>query len=467
MIWFILILGTILRVINLNQSLWLDESINVLAASELGFWHFVTGYPIGDFHPPLYFAILWIWGHIFGFSEISVRIPSVILGVATIYLTFLTGKELFNKKVGLIASLLLSLGPLHVYYSQEARMYSLAAFSVTLSFYLFIKFLKEKKYFWWYVISVLLILYSDYLPYLAVLTQGIYLVIFERQVIVRFLLAYGMALIGFLPWAFIFPEQLANGRQTAVNVPGWAKVVGGSNIKNILLVFIKTLVGRVRIDNTLLYGLTILPVALIYGFLTLKAIFKDKKTYLLVLWFGIPVGLSFLISFFIPVLSYFRMVFVLPAFYLLAAKGLDVTQQKWSKILIIILTSFSIACLLAYYTNPKFQREDWKGLTNFLSSNSTDQTLTLFEDGNFPAPYKYYSQPINAMGALNKFPAGSLADLKEIDTSDLNKIYLVDYLVEIADPNRLVDQKLVIEGWRVTKVYDFSGVGLVYEYRKE
>src|SRR3989344_1036722 len=258
MIWLILVVATILRIIILNQSLWLDESINVLAAQDLGFWNFVTGYPIGDFHPPLYFALLWVWGHIFGFSEISVRMPSVILGVTTVFITYLIGKELFSKKVGLISALLLSLGPLHVYYSQEARMYSLATFSVTLSFYFFVKNLKDNKYFWWYVLSLLFVFYSDYLPYLVIFSQLVYSLFFERKQVKRVFLGILVAFIGLIPWLLVFPQQLLNGQQTAINVPGWAKVVGGSNIKNVLLVFIKTLVGRVSLIDKVAYALLVL-----------------------------------------------------------------------------------------------------------------------------------------------------------------------------------------------------------------
>src|SRR5688572_2524708 len=108
MIFFILTVALILRLINLDQSLWLDEAINVLAAKNLPFWHYVTGYSIGDFHPPGYFVILWVWGHIFGFSEISVRMPSVLMGVGTVFITFLLAKDLFSKKIALIAAFLLA-----------------------------------------------------------------------------------------------------------------------------------------------------------------------------------------------------------------------------------------------------------------------------------------------------------------------------------------------------------------------
>src|SRR3989344_2157842 len=167
MILLILILALILRSISLDQSLWFDEAINVVYAKSNDFWWFVTKYPIGDFHPPLYFALIWLWGNIFSFGEFVIRIPSVLSGTATVFLTYLIGRKLFSKNIGLIAALFLSLAPLHIYYSQEARMYSLTTFSVTLASYFLLKFVNKERFaFLGYFFSVCLVVYSDYLAYL-------------------------------------------------------------------------------------------------------------------------------------------------------------------------------------------------------------------------------------------------------------------------------------------------------------
>src|SRR3990167_7917065 len=127
MIYIILILAFILRVIKLNQSLWLDEAININAIRGLGFKDIVFNYSLGDFHPPLYHVLLKSWMLIFPVSEIRIRMMSVILGVATIFITYKIAKALFEKKTALISAALLSTAPLHIYYSQEARMYMLAS----------------------------------------------------------------------------------------------------------------------------------------------------------------------------------------------------------------------------------------------------------------------------------------------------------------------------------------------------
>ncbi len=189
MILLILLLGLILRIIALNQSLWLDEAINVVNAENLDLFSFLIKYPVGDFHPPLYFFVIWVWGRLFNFSEMVIRFPSIIFGLGTIFTTYLFAKDLFNeqgsfsnKKVGLLSVLLLTLSPLHVYYSQEARMYSLAAFGAILSFYFLNKVFKGDKYSGiFYIISTAMILYSDYVACFVIPAQLFFIVFWKKE----------------------------------------------------------------------------------------------------------------------------------------------------------------------------------------------------------------------------------------------------------------------------------------------
>ena len=138
MIVLALILGLILRLINLNQSLWLDEGISVMNSSTQGFKELFFNFSLGDFHPPLYYLLLKGWTIFFKSSEVAVRIPSVILGLGVIFITYKIAQQLFDKKTGLIAAILMATAPLAIYYSQEARMYMLASFLASLSVYYFI-----------------------------------------------------------------------------------------------------------------------------------------------------------------------------------------------------------------------------------------------------------------------------------------------------------------------------------------
>ena len=137
MLYLIIFVSLFLRLINLNQSLWLDEAINLNNVRALGFGDLVLKYSLSDFHPPLYHVILKANTLLIGSSELAARLPSVILGVLSVYITYLIGKKLYDKKTALIGAVLLATAPLHIYYSQEARMYMLAAFWATLSVYFF------------------------------------------------------------------------------------------------------------------------------------------------------------------------------------------------------------------------------------------------------------------------------------------------------------------------------------------
>jgi 4-amino-4-deoxy-L-arabinose transferase-like glycosyltransferase len=117
-----------LRLINLGgAALWYDESGSAWMAS-LPFQGMVAA-TAGDTHPPLYLALLWAWVRIFGLSEFSVRLPSVIIGALCVPLAYLLARRLkFSNTVALVGAALAAIAPIQIHYSQEARMYALLQF---------------------------------------------------------------------------------------------------------------------------------------------------------------------------------------------------------------------------------------------------------------------------------------------------------------------------------------------------
>lgn len=469
MIWLILVLALFLRLINLNQSLWWDEAINVVYAKSSSFVWFLTKYPIGDFHPPLFFVILWTWGHLFSFGEFIIRLPSVIFGLLTVFLTYLIGKKLYSKNIGLIAAIFLSLAPLHIYYSQEARMYSLAAFAVALSNYFFLTLIRNEKFaFWGYALSVCLVLYSDYVAYFILPVHFLLISIYYKKIIKRYILSLFLGIIPALVWIPIFFEQLRKGIETSNLISGWKDVVGGVRIKQALLLPAKILIGRITFENKLIYTLLVAIASLPYVFAFKKTLnsFTDKINFLL-FWMLIPTGLAFIFSFFVPIFSYFRFLFILPAFYLLLAYGVDQYRLRFRIVLIVFILIFEIFTTEAYLLNPKFHREDWKGASDFVNKNSDNQTITLHKNNEIPASFKYYKlESVNSLAAFNKIPARSFDDLIDLNKSLLpfNRIFLFDYLVDITDPNRLLEKELEKIGFKKIKNYDFRGVGFIELY---
>lgn len=467
----ILLLGLILRLINLNQSLWWDEAINVVYAQENNFWWFVTKYPIGDFHPPGYFAILWVWSRIFGFSEMAVRLPSVILGVATVWVTFLLGNKLFNKKIGLIAALFLAIAPLHIYYSQEARMYGLAVFTVTLSSYFLLRLIKREKFsLFGYSLSLALVLYSDYVAYLVLPAHTLYILIYYRNLLKKYASSMIIGLAPFLIWLPILPEQLKNGIEKSNIVSGWKNVVGGVGIQEAALLPVKILLGRINFDNKLIYAL-LLGFALTPYIFAFKKIFNNlgSKVNYLIFWILIPTTLAFVISFFIPIFSYFRLLFILPAFYILVALGLEKYKFNHRILLIIPIMVFEVFTSGVYLFNAKFHREDWKSAVSFIHKNSDDKTLALHKNHEIPAPFIYYqTHSVKALPAFKQIPVYSNVDLNDLEKNltPYNKIFIFNYLVDITDPNLILEKEIERLGFGKVKDYDFRGVGFVQAYVK-
>src|SRR4030042_3478146 len=177
LIIFILFLGLLLRLISLRQSLWLDEAIGAIAVKSYSYSGIINDFMKADNHPPLYYFILKFWTNIFGYSEISLRFPSIIFGIGTIYLLFLIAKEIFGLKkkglanfnyIPLVSALFLSTSQFHIYYSQEARMYSMVAFFVCLAFFTYFKLINTDlgTFFYWclFSLSILVMVFSDYVP---------------------------------------------------------------------------------------------------------------------------------------------------------------------------------------------------------------------------------------------------------------------------------------------------------------
>ena len=88
-----------------------------------------------DSNPPLYYLILHAWMGAFGASETAVRGLSIVGSVALVASVFLIGRRLFGTETAAIAALLLAVSPIQVFYSQQARMYTLLSVAALLSSY--------------------------------------------------------------------------------------------------------------------------------------------------------------------------------------------------------------------------------------------------------------------------------------------------------------------------------------------
>ncbi len=477
MIFLIGVVAFVLRLISLNQSLWLDEGINVNVARDLSFKDLVLHYSLSDFHPPLYHVILHAWITFFGSSEIAARLPSVIFGVGTVFVVYLIAKKLYDAKTALIASTLIATAPLHIYYSQEARMYMLAAFFATLSVYFFISILERDKLFNWlgFIASTTLMLYSDYLPYLLLPAFFIYIAVNRRAIpkstIKTFIPALVLIFALLSPWLLILPKQLSGGLSTAVASPAWAQVVGGGSFKNLALTYVKFIIGRISASDPIIYAFLFAPVGVYIMFLFALSLFRlSPKRAILWYWLLIPIVLGFAISFIIPVYAYFRLIFTLGAFYIIMASAINtINWQALTRTLLALALAINLISATIYLSSPHFQRENWRGAVDYISRNFTPKSIVLFESDFTTGPFDYYNGGrLNAVGALDGYNAKNPQVENKVAKLTLgkNKVFLFQYLSQITDPQGLVFEALSKEGFNNTSTKDFDGVGFLYEFEK-
>jgi mannosyltransferase len=131
------VLAALLRIPTLgSQSYWYDEAITVslLRRSLFGMLH---GVESGESAPPLYYVLAWLWARGLGTGEFELRLLSALIGIATVPVVYAAAGVLGSRRTALVAGALAATSPILVWYSQEARAYSLLVFLASASFLFF------------------------------------------------------------------------------------------------------------------------------------------------------------------------------------------------------------------------------------------------------------------------------------------------------------------------------------------
>jgi uncharacterized membrane protein len=202
-----------------TRGLWVDEAISVRQAG-LPFGTMLERLAHDDVHPPLHAAVLWVTVRVLGDGELAVRLPSIIAGVALVPLLYAVGRELFDRRTGLVAAALGAVSPLAVWYSQEARMYSLYMLFALLAVYAQARALRRGGIGDWtlYGVATAALLWTQYFALLVVAAQQlVFIAAFWRRkrggelvwpVLLRWLLALALVAALVAPMAPFFSDQL-------------------------------------------------------------------------------------------------------------------------------------------------------------------------------------------------------------------------------------------------------------------
>ncbi len=107
-----------------RESLWYDEVV-VARISQAPLGEILSG-RAGDLgNPPGFFALARLWRLAVGGSEAALRLLPALIGIASVALFYGFAREVLSRRAGRLATAFIALSPVHLYLSQELRMYSL------------------------------------------------------------------------------------------------------------------------------------------------------------------------------------------------------------------------------------------------------------------------------------------------------------------------------------------------------
>lgn len=187
-----------------RTSLWRDEGYTVVFTHLP--WRTLLGFGAGyDVHPPLYYALTKVVALALP-DALAGRALSAVAGALTIVALYACAVRLLDRRAALVAAAVLALAPLHLWYSQEARMYTLLGFFVTLALLALLGAAGTWSP-WWVVLgggATLLALYTDTTALYALVPLAfVGLALFRDRPRRGLALAGagGAALLLFAPWA--------------------------------------------------------------------------------------------------------------------------------------------------------------------------------------------------------------------------------------------------------------------------
>lgn len=392
------------------QPLWWDEGYSVYFATEpLGR---MTALTAQDIHPPLYYALLHLWLNVSqSVDPAMLRLLSVLIGVLAVALSFDLGRTLYpnRRRVSGLTVLLLTVNPLHIFYSQELRMYGLAlaiGVAATATFWRISRQWEQDRT---DTQPVAAILYS--LAYIFLATAGLYTLYYfgllllahmawgvwhfhrqRRQV--RHLMSLYLALaLLYLPWLVYAAPKVVN--YVAAKVPADADQPLGiiTYLSRHLLAFTS---GHLSAPAPALEVLRWLAVVALIGlFLTTRinrgngpaipAAVRPAPQHFLWSCLLIPTGLAFLINLrlpFFPAGGERLLLFALPYLLLLTTDAIDRVWQRYrlGPLGLALLLAAALAGDWTFFTTPRYTEHDYRPLISQIvqQSNAADTVLAIF-----------------------------------------------------------------------------------------
>ena len=206
----IVLFGAVLRIYNLDfQSLWNDELSTICRSNYENILQIFNNWD--DVHPPGQHILMFFWIKLFGTSVFAIRLLSAIAGIFSIIAIYFLAKKIYSKNEAIISSAFMAIIWCPVYYSQEARQYSVVILFSILSSYFLIEIIElfknnqklKLKTTVFYILSAIVLSYYHYFGLLLVAMQMIYLLLIfitDFKKLLKIFSIFAVVFIAYLPW---------------------------------------------------------------------------------------------------------------------------------------------------------------------------------------------------------------------------------------------------------------------------
>lgn len=414
-LWVALGIGALFRLATLGrQSLWLDESLSFWTAYRP--WEELARELMASSVRPLHHILLHLALYL-GDSEWMLRLPSAVLGVLSIGLLYAIGRQLFDRRTAALAALLLAFSPLHIWYSQEARMYALVSAMALLAAFFALRALQHNRPEDWILFGFFegMALWSETGAVWFVLSVNAFAALLVRALyqsgrLLPWLGAQALALILYLPILAHMLEEISSG--DTMWIPPATFILLARTVADFAGSFQRT-----PLESRLAAAALVIGLAL-GGRRLIQEAFRSPRPpevpaeerwlavthrYLLLgCWLAVPVGLSFLVSqpyvrlplvslVFRPGQSIFLARNLITALFplcLLLARSLSLARPSARAIFTVLFLAFNFAAYLGN-TIPE-RKDDYRSAARLVARQARPGDRILFAPPYLEAPFAYY-----------------------------------------------------------------------------
>jgi hypothetical protein len=404
-----------------RHSGWTDEIYSAVRAGNPNLPFMSTFGDTGN--PPFYFILLRYWFRLFGWTESSGTMLSVLLGTGAVFTLYALIRPFMGRKPALYAVFFAALSGSAIGYSQEMRPYILKMFLAPLVSLAFLNMLKTMsvKNILFYLLPSICMVNSHYYGILFIMANYVFFVLFmvcrhgwDWKKFILFTLANGLLALSFLPFfLYMVLYQRYNFVREFTPQPGHGFLMGTIVVFAVsFFVFRKTIMDRIT-----------------------EAGILKKEQHLFVAYIVLVPAfifiLSYVISFFRPMIA-FRYLWPVnvPFFFALAAIFIFCisSQKKFAFAVPLLVHMFAVGLNGIIPDIPSGGTEGYKEARSYIAADAAahpDRKPVMLE--NAPQNAAYYG--------FDPLPVYSVDESWDVlyglnDIFDLHEIDIYEKMIE-------------------------------------